>query len=96
MSPLHRRASSAAKRKTDAARPTSARAHMIGLPFSAVMSSAISSVRSTRRRNTCARASARWCAEVAAKAPRTAQAAATAVSTCSASGTAWAPDTDPS
>ena len=48
--PLKRRASSAAKRKTETARPTSPRAHLTGLPFSAEISWAISSVRSTSRR----------------------------------------------
>ena len=48
--PLKRRASSAAKRKTETARPTSPRAHLMGLPFSAEISRAISSVRSASRR----------------------------------------------
>ncbi len=49
VSPFVRRASSAAQRKTETARPTSPRAHLTGLPFSAVISCAISSVRSARR-----------------------------------------------
>ena len=58
-SPLHRRASSAAQRKTLAALVTSIRDHLIGLPFSAVISAAISSWRSSSRAATWARASAR-------------------------------------
>ncbi len=58
-SPDHRRVSSAAIRNTDTARPTSARAHMIGLPFSAVISRASSSARSAMARLVASRASAR-------------------------------------
>ena len=85
--PLKRRASSAAKRKTDTARPTSPRAHLIGLPFSAEISWAISSVRSTSRCDTWSRAAARTWAGVAANSSRTAYAAATASSTCASVGT---------
>ena len=49
--PSKRRASSAAQRKVETARPTSPRAHLIGLPFSAVISAAISSARSASRRD---------------------------------------------
>lgn len=94
--PLKRRASSAANRKTDTARPTSPRAHLMGLPFSAEISWAISSVRSVRRRTTWSRAAARTCAGVAANSSRTAYAAATASSTWASVGTATVPTVRPS
>ena len=75
------RVSSAAQRKTDTARPTSPLAQNSGLPFSAVISSAISSARSWICRLTEASASARtWIGSRSASA-RTPSAAATAAST---------------
>ena len=76
-SPLKRRASSAAHRKVEATRCVSARAHMSGLPFSAVMSRAISSARCVTLVETCMSASARTAAGWAAVSWRAAQAAAT-------------------
>ena len=95
-SPLKRRASSAAHRKVEATRWVSALAHMSGLPFSAVMSRAISSARAVTLVETCMSASARTAAGWAAVSWRAAQAAATARSTCSGLGTACRPTTDPS
>ena len=82
-SPEKRRASSAAQRNVDTARPTSARAHLSGLPFSAVISWATSSARSASRRDTWSSAAARTCAGSAAASSATAAAAATACSTWS-------------
>jgi hypothetical protein len=85
-SPPKRLASSAAQRKTETARPTSALAHLIGLPFSAVISSAISSDRSASRRDTWSSAAAR---ALTGREPATgtaACAAATASSTCASVG----------
>ncbi|CAM5679351.1 hypothetical protein SBADM41S_06034 [Streptomyces badius] len=94
--PLKRRASSAANRNTDTARPTSPRAHLIGLPFSAEISWAISSVRSVSRRTTWSSAAALTCAGVAANSSRTAWAAATASSTWASVGTLTVPTRRPS
>ena len=94
--PLNRRASSVAKRKTETARPTSPRAHLMGLPFSAEISCAISSVRFTRRRATWSSAAARTWAGVAANSSRTAWAAATASSTWCSAGTETVPTSRPS
>lgn len=94
--PLNRRASSAANRNTETARPTSPRAHLIGLPFSAEISRAISSVRSASRLLTWSRAAARTWAGVAANSSRTAYAAATASSTCASVGTLTAATSRPS
>ncbi|CAM5257419.1 hypothetical protein SFUMM280S_05415 [Streptomyces fumanus] len=94
--PLKRRASSAANRNTETARPTSPRAHLIGLPFSAEISRAISSVRSASRLLTWSRAAARTWAGVAANSSRTAYAAATASSTCASLGTLTAATVRPS
>ena len=58
-SPEKRRASSAAQRNVETARPASALAHFSGLPFSAVISRATSSARSARRRETWSSAAAR-------------------------------------
>lgn len=93
---LNRRASSEAKRKTDTARPTSPRAHLTGLPFSAEISWAISSVRSASRRATWSSAAARTWAGVAANSSRTACAAATASSTWASVGTETVPTRRPS
>jgi hypothetical protein len=82
--PDQRRASSAPQRKVDTARATSSRAHLSGLPDSAVISAATSSLRSASRRDTWSRAAARACAGSAAQAARAAEAADTAASTSSA------------
>ncbi len=95
-SPEARRASSAAQRKVETARPTSARAHLIGLPFSAVMSWATSSARAARARDTWSSAAARACAGRAAVSRATAAAAATACSTCSGVGWLVCPTSRPS
>ena len=87
ISPLKRRASSAAQRKTETARPTSALAHFSGLPFSAVISAAISSARSAIRRETWSSAAARTKAGWPAVSLAAATAASTACSTCSSVGT---------
>lgn len=96
VSPLVRRASSAAQRNTDTARPTSPRAHLIGLPFSAVISRAISSERSASRLATWSRAAVRTCAGVAANTGSASTAAASASSTCASVGTATLPTRRPS
>ena len=80
----------------DTARDTSARAHFSGLPFSAVISWAISSARSRIRAETWSSAAARACAGSACASRRTASAAATASSTCPAAGTQATPTTRPS
>ena len=95
-SPDQRRASSAAQRKVDAARATSARAHMIGLPFSAVMSSASSSARARMPAETWVRAAARAWAGSAASGPAARVAPVTARSTCSGSACATVPTSRPS
>lgn len=95
-SPEKRRASSAAQRNVDTARPTSARAHLTGLPFSAVISAATSSARSASRRETWSRAAARTCAGRAAACAATPAAAATAASTWSAVASVVRPTVRPS
>ena len=95
-SPPSRRTSSAAQRKVAAPRVASARAHLIGLPFSAVISVAISSSRSVIRRDTCIRASARVPTESLAAVRRMPSAAATASSTCAAVGTETLATSEPS
>ncbi len=79
--PENRLASSAAQRNVETARRTSTLAHAIGLPDSAVMSSAHVSASSSRRRRTCSSASARTWAGRAAASGATPAAAATAAST---------------
>jgi hypothetical protein len=86
-SPENRRASSAANRNVDTALPTSRFAHRSGLPFSAVIISAISSWRASSCRDTWSSAAARTCAGVDRNSRTTSTAAATARSTCSAFGT---------
>ena len=80
-SPDQRRASSAAQRNVETARPTSALAHMMGLPFSAVMTDAISSPRAAIWREMWSRAAARALAGSAADARTESCAPATACST---------------
>src|SRR3569833_3100491 len=75
-------------RNTDTARLTSASAHLSGLPFSAVITSAISSARAASTRDTCSSAPARTGAWVLRCSFATDTAAATARSTCSGPGTA--------
>ena len=82
-SPENRRASSAAQRKVETARATSARAHLSGLPFSAVISSANSSARPAIPALIRSRAVARAKADSSAAGPVAATAAATASSICS-------------
>ena len=85
-SPENLRAS-APQRKVDTARATSALAHMIGLPFSALISCAISSDRSAKRRETWSSAAARVAALRVRLARVTVSAAATARSISAAEGT---------
>ncbi len=86
-SPEKRRASSAAKRNVETQRVTSTVAHLSGLPFSAVIISAISSALAATERDTWSSAAARTCAGVERNVRVAASAAATARSTCSALGT---------
>ena len=94
--PDQRRASSAPQRKVDTARATSSRAHFSGLPDSAVISAATSSLRSASRRETWSSAAARTCAGVAANSARTRSAAATASSTCAGVAVVVRPAREPS
>ncbi len=68
----------------------------MGLPFSAEISWAISSVRSASRLDTWSRAAARTWAGVAENSAVTADAAATASSTCASVGTLTVPTRRPS
>jgi hypothetical protein len=95
-SPEKRRASSAAQRNVEAALVTSTFAHLTGLPASAVISPAISSARSSSRRDTWSSAAARAWAGSTARSGATASAAATARSTSSAVACEVVPTSAPS
>ncbi len=95
-SPDHRRASSAAHRNLETPLFASARDHINGLPFSAVIRWATSSARAANCCETCIRASARWAAVVAIASAWTSYAAATAASTSAVVGTQMLPTTAPS